>query len=340
MENQNLISIIIPTFNRASLIGETLDSVQAQTYTYWECIVIDDGSTDGTDQLMSEYIAKDSRFKYLHRPQDRLPGGNAARNYGFELSKGEYVNWFDSDDLMLPDFLSSKLNLLIENDSLDFSACYSQIFKNSPNNIINEAKPLITNSVNYIEDYMFNGLFFDTAGPLWRKSFLIKNNLKFDEVLLRSQERDFHFRILFANPNFSFVVKKHLFLSREGEDNSISKNFSKSFDLQLSNFMYFNNAFNLIYESDIKCDKIKLLRYIFYRQSVHFYTMFTMNNVSLNKQLYFYFKYFPALIKYLKGSKLGLEYFAKICFGSGIMLFFNKGYKFFHFPQFNYRKND
>jgi len=96
-----LVSIIIPTYNRARLIGETLDSVVAQTYTNWECIVVDDGSTDETDKLLAGYCKKDSRFQYHHRPKDRPKGANACRNHGFELSKGEYINWFDSDDLMM-----------------------------------------------------------------------------------------------------------------------------------------------------------------------------------------------------------------------------------------------
>src|SRR5688572_29060991 len=96
-----LISIIIPTYNRALMLEETLDSIIAQTYKNWECIVVDDGSTDATDKLMAEYIDRDSRFQYHHRPKDRLPGGNAARNYGFEISKGNFIQWFDSDDYMM-----------------------------------------------------------------------------------------------------------------------------------------------------------------------------------------------------------------------------------------------
>src|SRR5690606_29007556 len=102
-------SIIIPTFNRAHLIGETLDSVLAQTYQNWECLVVDDGSTDGTDALMAEYVAKDSRFHYHKRPDTHLPGGNGARNYGFEESKGAYIQWFDDDDVMLLGFIERKM---------------------------------------------------------------------------------------------------------------------------------------------------------------------------------------------------------------------------------------
>jgi glycosyltransferase involved in cell wall biosynthesis len=85
MNNQPLVSVIIPTYNRAHLIGETLDSVLAQTYTNWECIIVDDGSSDNTDEFVGKYVKKDSRFKYYHRPEEHLPGGNGARNYGFKI---------------------------------------------------------------------------------------------------------------------------------------------------------------------------------------------------------------------------------------------------------------
>ncbi|WP_372938266.1 glycosyltransferase family 2 protein, partial [Seonamhaeicola sp.] len=89
--SQPLVSIIIPTYNRAHLIGETLDSVLAQTYTHWECIVVDDGSSDHTSQVVATYCKNDARFQYHQRPLDRPKGANACRNYGFELSKGEYI---------------------------------------------------------------------------------------------------------------------------------------------------------------------------------------------------------------------------------------------------------
>lgn len=104
-----LVSIIIPTYNRAHLIGETLDSILAQTYPHWECIIVDDGSTDRTDEVVQQYLKKDRRFFYYQRPLERPKGANACRNYGFEMSKGEYINWFDSDDLMVEENLYEKV---------------------------------------------------------------------------------------------------------------------------------------------------------------------------------------------------------------------------------------
>ena len=127
MKKEPLVSVIIPTYNRAHLIRETLDSVLAQTYQHWECIVVDDGSSDDTDEVVGKYVKKDNRFKYYHRPDEHLPGGNGARNYGFKMSKGEYVNWFDSDDLMVPEKLELKVKAMQQND-VDFVVSKSRHF--------------------------------------------------------------------------------------------------------------------------------------------------------------------------------------------------------------------
>src|SRR5690554_713750 len=151
MTDQNpLVSIIIPTYNRAHLIGETLDSVLAQTYQNWECIVVDDGSTDNTEEVMAAYIAKDARFQYHHRPKDRLPGGNAARNYGFEVSRGEYVNWFDSDDLMLSDFIESSIQILLSN-KVDLVLFDFKYFNDETGEITFDRK---NQTSNLLEDYV------------------------------------------------------------------------------------------------------------------------------------------------------------------------------------------
>lgn len=127
MSEQALVSIIIPTYNRAQLIGETLDSIVAQTYKYWECLVIDDGSTDNTEEVVGNYTANDARFQYQKRSEDHLPGGNGARNYGFKLSTGKYIQWFDSDDLMTPNALEIKVREF-ETKDLDVVVSKSQFF--------------------------------------------------------------------------------------------------------------------------------------------------------------------------------------------------------------------
>lgn len=97
MQNQPLVSIIIPTYNCAGLIGETLESVLAQTYRNWECNIIDDCSTDHTDKVLRVYVKKGARFKYDYRPNENLPNGNGTLNFRFKMSQDKYLNWFDFD---------------------------------------------------------------------------------------------------------------------------------------------------------------------------------------------------------------------------------------------------
>ena len=100
MSDFPLVSIIIPTFNRAQFIGEALDSVLSQTYAHWECIIVDDGSTDNTSEVLSAYCLKDKRFQYFKRPSHWPKGANGSRNYGISKSKGVYFAFCDDDDFL------------------------------------------------------------------------------------------------------------------------------------------------------------------------------------------------------------------------------------------------
>lgn len=91
------LTIVIPTYNRAHLIENTLKSVLGQNCSDFEVIIVDDGSTDNTQEVVSPYLSENVRY---HRIENSERG--AARNRGTELAKGHYLNWFDSDDEMLP----------------------------------------------------------------------------------------------------------------------------------------------------------------------------------------------------------------------------------------------
>lgn len=113
------IAIIIPVYNREHLLSYTLDSIIEQSFTDWECILVDDHSSDDSFEVMELYKQKDSRFKIYKRPNELKKGANTCRNFGFTKSIALIVKWFDSDDIMLPDHLNIAYQKLIEND-LDF----------------------------------------------------------------------------------------------------------------------------------------------------------------------------------------------------------------------------
>ena len=108
----SLVSIIIPTYNRASLLKETLSSIQAQTYTHRECIIVDDGSTDNSMKLLKKIQEADDRFKIFQREAHLKKGGNTCRNIGLDKAEGKYIQFFDSDDIMKPAMIQSKVELL------------------------------------------------------------------------------------------------------------------------------------------------------------------------------------------------------------------------------------
>jgi glycosyltransferase involved in cell wall biosynthesis len=218
--NTPLVSIIIPTYNRADLIGETLDSILAQTYENWECIIVDDGSVDNTDEVVGEYVKKDSRFQYHYRSANLPKGANSCRNYGFELSKGEFINWFDSDDLMHNEKLSIQVKVLITED-FNFSVCQTFVFENSKDNIVGLRHYKIF-SDNPFSDYLMLKVVWLTQSPMWRRSFLETQEYLFDEELQAAQEWEFHIRMLHSSNIYHYTdiplvyIRKHL--------NSISYN--------------------------------------------------------------------------------------------------------------------
>ena len=107
MSQNILFSIIIPTYNRASFIEKTIESALDQTYPNYEIIVIDDGSTDNTDEIVKHIKNKKISY-YKIKNSER----GAARNYGASIAKGEYVNFFDSDDVLYPNHLEDAYQLI------------------------------------------------------------------------------------------------------------------------------------------------------------------------------------------------------------------------------------
>ena len=103
-----LISIVIPCYNYAHHLSETLESVKSQLLEDWECIIIDDGSTDSTPEVSRVYTNADSRFRYYRQENQGL---SAARNAGVKKIKGRFVQFLDADDLISPEKFSQAIGL-------------------------------------------------------------------------------------------------------------------------------------------------------------------------------------------------------------------------------------
>lgn len=111
-----LISVIIPSYDYGHLIAETLRCLQAQSYENWECLIVDDGSTDNTAAVVNSFVAEDARFQYFSQANQRQA---AARNLGLKESKGSYVQFLDSDDLIEQSKLELQVNYLEQHPEVD-----------------------------------------------------------------------------------------------------------------------------------------------------------------------------------------------------------------------------
>lgn len=193
-----LVSVIIPTYNRATKIKRTLESVKEQSHKNWECIIVDDGSTDQTCDIVESYMKEDHRFQLLHRPSHRPKGANACRNIGLKAATGDYINFLDSDDTLHLRKFSTQISA-IENTSYQFSVCQTMQIDDENHEELGLRSEFVTSSLP-LDDYITFKCFWTVHPPLYKASFIEK--YKFDEQLQQSQEYDFTIGLLAHQPSF------------------------------------------------------------------------------------------------------------------------------------------
>lgn len=113
-----VVTVIIPCYNYGHLIDQTLESIQAQTYLNWECLVVDDGSTDQTREVVTHYAEKDERIKYIFQ-ENR--GAGAARNNGIRNSRSQYLQFLDADDMIEATKLACQVEYLVQHPDVDIA---------------------------------------------------------------------------------------------------------------------------------------------------------------------------------------------------------------------------
>lgn len=111
-----MISVIVPTFQRSRMLDRLILSVRGQNFKDWELLIVDDGSTDGTEGIVKHWNRKDSRIRFLKRPKSRPKGPSACRNIGIENAQGTYVAFLDSDDEWLPNRLEAAVGFIEKNE--------------------------------------------------------------------------------------------------------------------------------------------------------------------------------------------------------------------------------
>lgn len=209
------LSVIIPVYNTGHYLYKALNSVVSQTYRNLEIIIIDDGSTDCSSDIYSEFAGKDDRIMIYKEPN---LGVSFARNNGLALSTGEYIAFFDSDDWIDETAYEEMLQLL-EDTGSDIVMCgYVNETENSKNK---RAKYNITGTGVKPAEELLKDMFLDriygfTCNKIFKREVIMQDNLLFDKNLLVLEDFCFLVRVFHSRPQFAYTEKPfyHYFYRR------------------------------------------------------------------------------------------------------------------------------
>ena len=249
-----MISIIIPIYNRQHLIEETLNSIKAQTYANWECIIVDDGSTDNAYNITNNLIKGDNRFQLYNRPLDFAKGPSSCRNFAVTKMSGNYIQFFDSDDVMHPNHLQLKIEAI---KTHDFVICQLQEFTGAfDTNLFSSAKqPYIKPSKNVFEDFTTGTFPMLMVAPLWKASSL-KPYLPIREDLHILEDHELYARALSQNKTYAIINTPLIFY--RVDSSSSTNNFYSNVSYGLAS--YFEAKKTVLHLSSSKLIKLAILK--------------------------------------------------------------------------------
>jgi glycosyltransferase involved in cell wall biosynthesis len=204
------------TYNRAHFIAETLQSIQNQNFTNWECLIIDDGGNDNTLEVITPIINDDSRFSFHRRTTNYQKGLPGTRNYGLDLAKGEYIIFFDDDDIVHPDNLKIAV-AVIKSNNADFCHYQKHSFQNIEPAIVN-TQIIVEGNINKdaIKKVITQEIGLASCTVLWKKECFA--NIRFNESLMYAEEWECYIRII--SENFKGVIISNVLYYNRKHSNS------------------------------------------------------------------------------------------------------------------------
>jgi glycosyltransferase involved in cell wall biosynthesis len=213
MLNQTLISLIVPCYKQAQFLPETLQSVLDQTYTDWECIIVDDGSPDNTYEVAQQWCEKDSRFRYIKKENGGLP---SARNAGIAISNGYYILPLDSDDKIHSTFLEKIIKAFLKNPDLELVTSRIQFFG-------------VKNNEMLLPDFSYKKLLVRNCFPHCSsfKKTAWESVGGYDENMKSFEDWEFWIRILNEKSQV-YKIPELMFIYRKHEEGSLSNTFKKN----------------------------------------------------------------------------------------------------------------
>lgn len=264
------ITIIIPVYKVEQYIRQCLDSIFAQTFVDWECLLIDDGSPDNSGVICDDYAKKDSRFRVIHKENG---GVSSARNIGLDYAKGELISFIDSDDTVNNQFLSYLLELLGDNDiaSGGYNKLHRSELKDQDFDYKSIMKLTIKESiVDFYRpyNYKFNAYIVD---KIFKRSIIDENKIRFREDIHIKEDGLFLMQYLVHCKgccNLSMTPIYNYITTEGSAMNSLSSNYNP----KIVDSLYARiECLNAILGSSFNCLRLRLESKLYI---VMFYTWF------------------------------------------------------------------
>lgn len=276
MDNHK-ISLIVPVYNVENSLHKCLDSILSQTFTDWECILIDDGSTDNSSNICEAYKTKDERFLVIHKQND---GVSSARNEGIKNANGEWLAFIDSDDYVLPSYLS----LLLKGTDSDFSLCG---FKSA------EGIDFTPSGSNSFKEALYSKYLLCTPwAKLFKRDIIVKNNLFFDKQLRLGEDSIFCYQYLLFCKSIHVVASNAYFYTGiwggQGKY-ELSKEEVDYLDRKIiESFSAFNNKFNVSFDLRFCGFHASFLKNLYLDFTDYdIYLMYCSNHVVISEEKFF-----------------------------------------------------
>lgn len=214
------------TYNRAHFIVETLQSIQNQTFEDWECLIIDDGGTDNTQEIITSILNQDSRFKFLKRSENYKKGLPGCRNYGIDLAKGKYIIFFDDDDIVHPQNLELCTDELTKRD-ISFCRYKREVFFDKFEYKFDYSKEYSSFKIGRddVVRMLNHELPFNSCAVMWKRECFEKN--RFIEHLMYAEEWELYSRIV--SSGFEGIsIDKCLFYGRKHANSNTGEFFQNN----------------------------------------------------------------------------------------------------------------
>ena len=245
--NKGMVSVIVTCYNQADCIQTTLSSALSQTYENWECIIVDDGSTDDSAINITEFIKEDERFHYIYQNN---AGVSTARNTGFALAKGEFINFLDGDDTFLPKKLELQVAVFLNYPEISICVCDHQFYLEKEGVYkYFEFEKLTTKPLEQILYKWHNEVAFPPHAPLYKRSLWEDQEAPFPEDYNHRCE-DWVFNVLVALKDVNYYMLDKVLCNYHMADANFTNNTKSLTTAAIKAALYLKSKLPKQYQED------------------------------------------------------------------------------------------